>query len=151
MMRKFDHQFEVAAPLTRVAEFHRDARTLRLLTPPPALVQFHMVQPMREGSVADFTLWLGPIPVRWVAVHHDIDAQIGFTNSMMKGPFEAWVHQHRFEALDENRTRITDTIQALPGPHPFWGLISKLMWNNLPVLFAYRSWRTRRALEKPSK
>jgi ligand-binding SRPBCC domain-containing protein len=147
-MKRFEHKFEVAAPLTKVADFHRDARALRILIPPPVIVQFHLVQPMREGSVVDFSLWFGFLPVRWIAVHHDIDPQDGFTDSMMRGPFEAWVHQHRFEAVDANRTRIIDTVEALPGPHPFWGLISKLMWMNLPFLFAYRSWRTRRALEK---
>lgn len=151
MMRKFEHQFVVEAPIERVADFHRDARALRLLTPPPVIVQFHMVQPLREGSVADFTMWLGPIPVRWVAVHHDIDELKGFTDSMMKGPFEAWVHQHRFEAMDLKRTRIIDIVQALPGSHPFWGLISKLMWNNMPFLFKYRSWRTKRALQAHMK
>jgi ligand-binding SRPBCC domain-containing protein len=150
-MRIFEREFVVAAPLNKVAEFHRDARALRTLTPPPVFVQYHMVQPMREGSVADFTMWLGPIPVRWVAVHRDVDPEKGFTDAMMRGPFEAWVHQHRFEIIDANQTRIIDTVQALPGAHPFWGLISKLMWNNLPFLFAYRSWRTRRILQKHTK
>jgi ligand-binding SRPBCC domain-containing protein len=147
-MRLFEHQFEVAAPVKQVAMFHQDARTLRLLTPPPVLVQLHMVQPLKEGSVADFTMWLGPIPVRWVAVHRDVDPERGFTDAMMRGPFEAWVHQHRFEVLDANRTRVIDSIQALPGAHPFWGLVSKIMWNNLPLLFRYRRWQTRRVLQK---
>jgi ligand-binding SRPBCC domain-containing protein len=147
-MKRFEHKFEVGAPLTKVADFHKDARALRVLTPLPVIVQFHLVQPMREGSVVDFSLWFGPLPVRWVAVYHDIDPQVGFTDSMMRGPFESWVHKHRFEAVDANRTQIFDTVEALPGPHPFWGLISKLMWVNLPFLFAYRSWRTRRALGK---
>ena len=150
-MRKFEHQFEVAAPINRVVEFHWDARALRRLTPPPVFVQYHMVQPLKEGSVADFTMWLGPIPVRWIAVHRDVDLEKGFTDSMMKGPFEAWVHQHRFEALGPHRTRIIDSVQAMPGAHPFWGLISKLMWNNLRILFAYRGWRTRRILQKRMK
>lgn len=147
MLKRYQHQFNVSASIQSVAEFHRDARALRRLTPPPVIVQFHMVQPLREGSVADFTLWLGPIPVRWVAVHHDIHPVDGFTDSMMRGPFEAWVHTHRFEVIDADHTRIIDTVDALPGPHPFWGLISKIMWNNLPLLFSYRKWRTKRALE----
>ena len=150
MLKTYQHQFEVASSITRVAEFHLDARTLGLLTPPPVIVKFHMVQPLKEGSVVDFTLWLGPIPVRWVGVHHDIDPLTGFTDSMMKGPFEAWVHQHQFVALDPNRTRVIDTIKALPSPHPFWGLVSSFMWYTLPLLFAYRSWRTKSACNKPS-
>ena len=147
MMNRFQRQFDVQAPIEKVVEFHQDARALRRLTPPPVIVQFHMVQPLREGSVVDFTLWLGPIPVRWVAVHRDIHPVNGFTDSMMRVPFEAWVHTHHFEVLDSNQTRVIDIIEALPGPHPFWGTISKILWKSLPVLFAYRRWRTRRALE----
>jgi len=150
-MKRFQYITEVAAPLQNVIDFYWNPRALKTLTPPPIIVQFHMVQPMREGSVVDFSLWFGLMPVRWVAVHHDIEPQAGFTDSMMRGPFEAWVHQHRFEKVDANRTRILDTIDALPGTPPFWGPISKFMWRNLPTLFAYRSWRTRRVLEKRRK
>lgn len=150
-MNRFDQIFEVAAPLEDVIDFHWNPRALKVLTPLPIMVKFHLVQPIRDGSVVDFSLWLGPIPVRWVAVHHDIEPQVGFTDSMMRGPFEAWVHKHRFEAMDANRTRIIDIVEALPGTHPFWGSISKLMWKNLPYLFAYRRWRTRRVFEKGQK
>ena len=58
-MPRFEHCFEVNAPLEAVAEFHRDARALRRLTPPPMWAQFHRVEPLGEGSKAEFTLWLG--------------------------------------------------------------------------------------------
>jgi len=150
-MKRYQHITEVAAPLQDVIDFFRNPCALKALTPFPIIVQFHMVQPMQEGSVVDFSLWFGVIPVRWVAVHHDIEPQIGFTDSMMRGPFEAWVHQHRFEKVNATRTRILDTVDAQPGSHPFWGAISKFMWWNLPTLFAYRGWRTRHALEKRRK
>lgn len=138
---KYKHRFTVQAPLAIVAAFHRDSRALRKLTPPPVWVQFHEVQPMAEGSIADFTMWLGPLPVRWTAVHSQV-SQHGFTDTQQHGPFQFWQHNHTFHDLGNGRTEIVDEIQAEPG-----SLISRLMWLNLPVLFAYRAWRTRRALK----
>jgi ligand-binding SRPBCC domain-containing protein len=125
-----------------VAEFHNDTSALRRLSPPPMIVQFNDVEPLAEGSVADFTMWLGPVPIRWVAVHSEVSSA-GFVDTQQKGPFKAWRHQHQFHALDEHTTEVIDTIDAEYG-----NLISRFMWLNLPVLFAYRGWRTRQTLEK---
>jgi ligand-binding SRPBCC domain-containing protein len=147
-MKRYSHSFRVQAPLGRVAEFHHDTRALKYLTPPPLIVNFNELQPLAEDSVADFTMWFGPLPIRWVAAHSDVDPNAGFTDTQVAGPFETWVHRHSFLALDENNTEVRDEIQGQPSRHPFWGLVSRIMWLNLPILFAYRAWRTRRALER---
>jgi ligand-binding SRPBCC domain-containing protein len=148
-MKHFSHRFVVRAPLARVAEFHYDARALRRLTPPPAYVQFHRLEPLAEGSVADFTLWLGLLPVHWVARHGVVDPQKGFTDVQERGPFAYWLHRHSFEALGAHTTAVLDELEAQPGRHPLWGLVSWFLWLSLPVLFAYRAWQTRRMLARP--
>ncbi|MFC1878828.1 hypothetical protein ACFLZW_02830 [Chloroflexota bacterium] len=147
-MRKYSHRFSVQAPLGAVVEFHQDSRALKLLTPPPLFVTFNKVEPLAEGSVADFTMWLGPLPIHWVATHSGVDPMHGFSDSQTTGPFEVWIHRHSFESLDDNNTEIVDQIQAKPSNHPFWGIVSRIMWLSLPVLFVYRSRQTRRALER---
>ncbi len=147
-MKHFSHNFNVQAPLMRVAEFHRDTRALKYLTPPPLIVRFNNLQPLAEGSIADFTMWFGPLPIRWVARHSEVDLASGFTDTQISGPFKTWIHKHSFKRLDDNSTEVCDIIQAQPASHPFWGLVSRLMWLNLPLLFAYRAWRTRKALER---
>ncbi len=144
-MPRFQHRFIAHAPLSIVAEFHRDSRALRLLTPPPIWVQFHQVEPLAEGSVADFTMWFGPLPVRWTAVHTQVTPN-GFIDSQKRGPFKRWIHQHSFRELDNDKTEVVDEIEAEPG-----NLISRFMWLTLPVLFAYRGWRTRQALRQRRK
>ena len=139
---KYTHKFTVQAPLAAVAAFHQDSRALRMLTPPPLWVQFHRVDPLAEGSVADFSMWFGPVPVRWTAVHSDVTAN-GFVDTQQRGPFRAWQHRHSFQPVSEAATEIIDEIEAEPG-----NLISRIMWLTLPILFAYRAWRTRRALRK---
>jgi len=147
-MKQYSHRFLVQAPLARVAEFHRDTKALKYLTPPPLIVRFNELQPLSEGSVADFTMWFGPLPIRWVARHSDVNPLTGFFDTQVAGPFETWIHQHSFIAVEDNITEIRDTIRAQPSLHAFWGIVSRFMWLNLPLLFAYRAWRTRKAVER---
>ena len=145
MMRRFEHRFRVRAPIEAVSNFHSDTRDLRKLTPMP--VQFHEVEPLAEGSRADFTLWAGPVPIRWVAVHSNVEPLNGFEDSQEQGPFEHWHHKHRFVAIDNLNTEIVDEIEAQPGRGLLNELVSRIMWASLPLLFAYRGWKTKIGLE----
>jgi ligand-binding SRPBCC domain-containing protein len=87
-------------------------------------------------------MWLGPLPIRWTAVHSQLSSQ-GFMDTQQRGPFKSWRHRHTFQQLNAWTTGVIDEIEAEPG-----SLISRFMWLNLPILFAYRAWRTRRALRK---
>jgi len=143
-MRHFRFQFEVRASQEAVAEFHRDTRALRRLTPPPILVQFHHLEPIAEGSIAEFTLWFGPFPVRWRALHTRVDALRGFTDTQVKGPLRFWHHRHSFEALDAQRTLIREEIE-FEYPQGVAGWWTRLVYSPLALrlLFTYRSWVTR--------
>jgi ligand-binding SRPBCC domain-containing protein len=147
-MRVYTHRVSVKAPLGDVAEFHRDAQALRRLTMPPVFIQIHSAEPLAENSKTEFTLWLGPLPMQWLAVHSQVDQLYGFTDTQSRGPFMHWEHQHRFIKIDEYTTEITDEIQAQMPRHLFWKLVCWLMWVNLPLMFAYRSWVIRRAMEQ---
>lgn len=148
-MQVFEHAFRVRAPLARVAAFHRDTRALKRLTPPPIFVQLHRADPLAEGAVAEFTLWFGLLPVRWRAVHSAVDEHRGFTDTQARGPLRHWRHRHAFRALDPQATLVVDRIeyQHHGGPR---GLLSRLLFARpaLHLLFAFRAWATRRALER---
>ena len=146
-MPRFKHCFEVSAPLEAVADFHRDARALRRLTPPPMWAQFHRVEPLGEGSIAEFTLWLGPLPLRWLARHQGVSPLNGFTDVQERGPLLRWAHSHRFEAAGEGRTRVYDQVDF--DHRAGWrGWGTRLLFSRagLAFLFAYRAWATHRAL-----
>jgi ligand-binding SRPBCC domain-containing protein len=97
-----------------------------------------------------FTMWMGPIPVRWRAYIGQVSAT-GFSDHQMEGPFRYWAHRHSFLPQDENSTDVVDEIQAGLRWHPLWALVGLAMWLGLPALFAYRAWKTRRLLEKASQ
>lgn len=145
--RSMQHAFTVRAPLAAVAAFHRDTAVLPRLTPPPVRVELGRIEPLAEGSVSEFTLWFGPLPVRWRAVHSEVDPLHGFTDTQASGPMRYWRHAHRFEAQGSSATRVTE--------HVFYahhagmrGLASRVLFNRLALrlLLLYRAFVMRRAL-----
>jgi ligand-binding SRPBCC domain-containing protein len=146
----FDYTFTVAAPLTAVSAFHHDTRVLKRLTPPPLIIQVHKFEPMAEGSIGQFTLWAGPIPLHWTAVHSDVSPH-GFTDTQKQGPLKFWQHTHHFTAVSTTTTRIHEHIEYTY-PSGLRGLFTRLLFNNLGLtfLFTARKWITRRALKRDS-
>jgi ligand-binding SRPBCC domain-containing protein len=142
-MPTFDYTFTVNAPLTAVSEFHNDTRILKKLTPPPIFVQIHQFEPLAESSVAEFTLWFGPLPLRWQAVHSDVGPH-GFTDTQAKGPLRYWQHTHRFTAVSDTTTQIHEHIEYDYGDG-LWGLFTRLLFNKpgLYALFTGRKFLTR--------
>lgn len=142
----FRHAFEVEASLETVGQFHRQSASMGRITPPPVVVQIHAAQPLLdEGAQMDFTLWLGPLPIRWLAQIEQVTAN-GFVDRQARGPFARWIHTHRFEAVAAKRTRVVDEIELELSRHWGWRLVGLGMWLSLPLLFAFRAWKTRRAL-----
>lgn len=145
-MGLYVHRTSVKSSLECVTAFHRDPNTLKVLTPPGMFIRFKKLEPLQENSIADFAMWLGPLPIHWVAIHSEVNRD-GFIDTQLCGPFKSWKHRHSFNELGDGKVEITDRVEFVFGAHPFWGLISCLMGYGLPVLFAYRGWATRRRLE----
>jgi len=146
-MKKFEHRFQVAAPLEKVTAFHSEPRALKILTPFPLWTQIHTIEPLAENSIARFTVWAGPIPLRWEAVHTHVSEK-GFTDTQVKGPYKSWTHNHRFVPIDSENSEVIDEVSASFGEGLFWGLITRLMWLGMPMLFAYRAYITKREVKK---
>ncbi len=146
----YQHRFRVQAPLEAVAEFHSHPAAMAAITPPPIFVQVHQAPPAADGQAMDFTMWLGPLPLRWQASFEDVTAT-GFVDRMVQGPLAAWSHRHSFVPVGDAQTDVVDELAVQVRRHPVWGPIGLGMSLNLPVLFAYRQWQTRRLLERQSQ
>ena len=139
---KYQHRFEVNVPLAEVAEFHRQSQSMADITPPPVKVQIHQAPAqLAEGDEMDFTLWLGPLPIRWLAGIENV-GPTSFTDRQLRGPFRHWTHRHIFESINPETTAVVDEIELGLRLHPWWGLVGLGMRLTLPFLFAYRGWRT---------
>ena len=146
-MPVFDYSFTVDAPLAAVRDFHSDTSALKRLTPPPTIVHLHSIEPLGEGSVSTFTLWVGPLPLRWTAVHRNVTDR-GFTDVQASGPAAKWEHTHSFVPLSDAMTEIREHIEFEHKRGP-WGLVTRALFSrpNLLLMFAYRRWITRRHLQ----
>ena len=143
---KYRHQFRVPASIERVAEFHAGSASMAAITPPPIMIKVHRAPPeLTDGDEMDFTMWLGPLPIHWLARIEAVSAA-GFTDRQLRGPFAEWVHQHIFRAVDENTTDVMDEITFRLRHHPLWLPVGLGMRLGLPVLFDFRAWKTKRIL-----
>lgn len=145
---KFENRFTVRASLSEVVEFHRHATGLKALTPPVALMRFHSLpDPIQQGDVLSFSMWLGPIPIRWESRFPEFSAN-GFVDIQSKGSFRSWTHRHSFHEVEVGVTEVHDQIEAHLDASMWRGFVGLMMWLTLPVLFIYRRMQTRRLLEK---
>ena len=139
----YEHGFLVRAPLSAVSQFHSRTSALVRLTPPPIVLR-----PDRPGANINdvsFTMWIGPLPVRWIARITDA-RPAGFTDTQVVGPFARWVHQHSFVEKGDDATEVVDRVDVRLSWRPDRLAIGLAMWLGLPALFAYRARATRRAL-----
>jgi ligand-binding SRPBCC domain-containing protein len=147
-MPVFDFRFTVDAPLSEVAAFHYSPGAFEALSPPMMPMSFHIAEPIGEGSIAEFTMWAGPIPVRWRAQHSDISEE-GFTDTQLKGPMASWVHRHSFQDLGDGRTEIHEHIEY-EHDSGMRGMFSRMLFAKvgLVALFTMRKWATRKQLAR---
>lgn len=145
----FEHSSVINTTMDAIWDFHEDPQAFAKLTPPPIFVQVHRrdLDSLTDGEM-EFTLWFGPVPIRWLAQHEPGPTEHSFADRMMRGPVAYWLHRHIFEEV-EGGIRLTDriTIQHKPGAA---GILTRLMFGGLPLrfLFIYRHLRTRLTLEK---
>jgi ligand-binding SRPBCC domain-containing protein len=145
----FTDRFRANTTLEAVAAFHSSTLALKRLSPPPIIVQFNKVDPLAEGSLSDFTLWFGPLPLRWLAVHSQVDPDSGFIDTQVRGPMAAWRHQHSWRALPGGGVELSERVEY--EHQAGWnGLLTRILFAPpmLAFLFAYRRWAIRRGCEK---
>ncbi|TFH33977.1 MAG: hypothetical protein E4G99_10430 [Anaerolineales bacterium] len=144
----YQHTFQVQAPIERVLAFHQSSESLKAIT--PSVFRMHGLRAplqLSEGDQMAFTLWIGPLPVQWEARLENF-SEAGFDDVQLKGPFAVWKHTHRFQALDEGGTRITDRVEYRLRRHGVWGPVGFAMAMGLPLLFWFRAQKTKTLLER---
>lgn len=141
--RVFQATSFLAVDPATIRQFHAQSDALKLLTPPPLIVQIlrDRRKSLTVGEV-DFVLWFGPIPVRWLARHEPGPVEASFIDRMIIGPMATWEHQHLFHAV-AGSVQLVDKV-TFTHYRGWRGWISRLMFDGLAlrVLFWYRHWRT---------
>ena len=148
-MKTFEKRSIIPTTIAQVVAFHNDKRAIRWLTPPPILIRFHRDErtSLTSGEL-DFTLWFGPLPVKWTARHEPGPTETSFQDRMLRGPLDTWVHQHVFREVPGGVELQDHLTYAHRGG--LWGIFTRLLFDGLPlrILFIYRHWQTRRIAPK---
>ena len=134
----------INAPAETVWRFHERPDILKILTPPWQPVQIVRREGgLGVGAESEFRIWIGPVPVQWIAVHTECQPNQYFVDEQQTGPMASWRHRHQFEARD-NQTQLTDSIAfALPGGPSAESLLEGWVNARLSDMFDYRHRVTR--------
>lgn len=100
-----------------VFAFFADAENLEMMTPP--WLQFRIVSPrpirMFAGTRIDYVLRLHGFAIDWTSEITAWEPPFRFVDEQRRGPYRLWVHEHRFEDVEDG-TRVIDHIRyAVPG------------------------------------
>lgn len=144
--RELVHQSLLCAPLETVFDFFSKAENLSVLTPPGMGFDIRTPLPieMHKGRLIDYKISMGPLKFPWRTRIEQWETQSHFVDAQLIGPYASWYHEHRFEAVDEHNTRMTDHVYYRVGLRkiplgPVGRLIEKrFVRPQLRRIFAYR-------------
>jgi uncharacterized protein (TIGR01777 family) len=130
------------APQERVFDFFSRAPNLGLLT--PGWMDFEILgdvpDPPFEGARIAYRLRLGPLPLRWLTRITSWSPPARFADLQERGPYRLWHHEHRFAAVDDDRTRMDDEVRYALPLGPLGRLVHRLLVApKLRRIFAYRA------------
>lgn len=133
----FVHQSRIEAPPDAVFAFHERPDALRRLVPPWERVE--VVTPpssLAPGTRVVLRMRMGPLRVTWEAEHTRCERGALFEDRMLRGPFRAWVHTHRFLPSGDGATLLRDEVEY---QLPWYALpAAPLIGRRLRRMFEYR-------------
>ncbi|MFZ4575881.1 MAG: SRPBCC family protein [Phycisphaerales bacterium] len=136
-----------------VFAWHQSPGALKKLIPPWENVTVEQAPAsLGDGAKAVLLLHLGPLKLRWVALHRDLidRGEDGgeFTDEQVSGPFASWVHRHVVQATGPNSCVLEDRIEYAVPLGRLGGLLAG--WHvrkKLARMFDYRHDATLSALQ----
>ena len=132
-------ELEDPVPVEKLFSWHENPGAFERLTPPFDPVSVKKRNGGIDGGEVHIQMNLGPIPLTWVARHHDYIKNEQFFDEQVSGPFASWNHKHLFEKIDSNSSKVTDKIDyRLPLGilgETFGGAFAK---QKIKQMFAYR-------------
>ena len=135
------HKTRVAAPVEEVFQFFSKPQNLGVMTPSAMRFQILGVMPeeIRRGVRIEYSIRLGPVPLRWRTCIEEWQSPTLFADSQESGPYSCWWHEHHFQP-DGNSTLMEDRVYYSPPLGPA-GRIANAFFvaPALRRIFSYRS------------
>ena len=113
---QFERSIDVPVPVRSLWDWHAAPGAFERLMPPwRRLGPVHLPDGLSESDAPVFKIRMGPFARTWRARHEEVQCPGHFVDRQEAGPFRFWRHEHRFEALSETRSRLTDCVHySLP-------------------------------------
>lgn len=130
-------------------DFFSDAGNLEAITPPELRFSIKTPLPieMRQGALIEYELSLYGVPFSWLTEISVWEPGVRFIDHQIAGPFKVWHHEHCFESLGENKTRIRDQVRYVLPLEPFSRIVHPLVRTNLDRIFSYRTDKVREIMD----
>ena len=129
--------------------FHERPGALEALTPPWERVRVvsREGRGIEAGARVVIETGVGPVWVRWMAVHTRYVPGVEFVDRAESGPFRAWEHLHRVEADARGGAWLLDRVRyELPLDAIAQPVAGRWVRAKLDRMFAWRHGATARAL-----
>ena len=138
-MEKFRSELVVNEPVEELFKWHERPEALKRLN--PTFQPVHVIN--KEGDLRDgeVTLRIGnkPLQLDWISRHHSYSQNRNFSDEQLKGPFAFWNHDHVFESVDSENSRLVDSVTYELPFKPLGRIFAgKHIQKTLKQLFAYR-------------
>jgi uncharacterized protein len=113
----FHYQSHIPVSAQALWDWHMKPEAFARLTPwwsPAQVINRSPEGLLQDGTSVTLRVWMGPIPVLWVANHCEFHPIQSFVDQQYSGPFKFWKHTHQFtpDMSSENAsTHYTDHIE----------------------------------------
>ena len=138
-MLQFEKSSFIHASPETVWRFYARPDILKLLTPPWQPVEIVRREGgLGVGAESEFRIWLGLIPVQWIAVHTECKELEKFVDIQKSGPMDFWQHQHFFKTIEDGCQLIDIIDFSLPGGEFAEILLGNWVKERLSDMFDHR-------------
>jgi len=124
----------------QVFPFFADEKNLEKIT--PEFLRFYVegknTEEICPGTSIDYSLKLRGIPIHWQSLITSYEREKYFVDTQTKGPFEKWVHTHKFIPLFGGTLLEDEIVYKIPLGHVGDILAGRFVQSDLKKIFNYR-------------